>query len=377
MSTLITPDISTQQHQDETDPTTQQLPQTPEPEHNAPEPKKDVNEKKDAPNNNPPAVIPASPHKQGNWLGDFFGRLLTREVVNSGLVGKGQLQLPPPPMIEEQITINDIVIHAGMSIGDLVNVLSAAKGDDEEVINSFEEDAEHPAGNAVRNIMIAFFYIVPAIAALGIGVAVGVKFAGSGWLSLQGLAILTMCIVFEAIPILLMLATAKLISRVLSGVKRALLGAIASAFLFIVIALGSSVAQWVLFEGKINYADFAQFAGAIIRTLALPLAEIAAAVALPILRRKSLDEYLAVIKKKNDAKIAINQQRIKSKLDVISAAMTTKSDLQKEEDYQKKLELANKLIDLVTGKVIKDTEKSINGDVPPTNDRSYRRDGMR
>jgi len=375
VSTLITPDISTQ-HQDETDPTTQQLPQAPEPEQDTPEPKKDAHEK-NAPNNNPPAVIPAPQQKQGNRLGDFFGRLLTREVVKSGLVGKGQLQLPPPPIVEEQITINDIVIHAGMSIGDLVNVLSAAKGDDEEVINSFEEDAEHPAGNAVRNIMIAFFYIVPAIAALGIGVAVGVKFAGSGWLSLQGLAILTMCIVFEAIPILLMLATAKLISRVLAGVKRALLGAVASAFLFIVIALGSSVAQWVLFEGKINYADFAQFAGAIIRTLALPLAEIAAAVALPILRRKSLDEYLAVIKKKNDAKIAINQQRIKSKLDVISAAMTTKSDLQKEEDYQKKLELANKLIDLVTGKVIKDTEKSINGDVPQTNDRSYRRDGMR
>ena len=376
MSTLIPPDIPTQPYQDETDPTTQQLPPTPGPEHDAPEPKKDANEQ-DAPNNNTPAVIPAPQHKQGNWLGDFFVRLLTREVVNSGLVGKGQVQLPPPPNIEEQITINDIVIHAGMSIGDLVNVLSAAKGDDEEVINSFEEDAEHPAGNAVRNIMIAFFYVVPALSALGIGVAVGVKFAGPDWLSLQGFAILAMCIVFEAIPILLMLATAKLISRVLAGVKRALGGAVASAFLFILIALGSSVAQWVLFEGRINYADFAQFAGAIIRTLALPLAEIAAAVALPILRRKSLDEHLAVIKKKNDAKIAINQQRIKSKLDVISAAMTTKSDLQKEEDYQKKLELANKLIDLVTGKVIKDTEKSINGDVPPTNDRSYRRDGMR
>ena len=376
MSTLIPPDISTQYDQDEMDPTTQQLPPTPGPEHDVPEPKKGANEK-DASNNNAPAVIPAPQHKQGNWLGDFFGRLLTREVVKSGLVGKGQLQLPPPPIIEEQITINDIVIHAGMSIGDLVNVLSAAKGDDEEVINSFEEDAEHPAGNAVRNIMIAFFYVVPALSALGIGVAVGVKFAGPDWLSLQGFAILAMCIVFEAIPILLMLATAKLISRVLAGVKRALGGAVASAFLFILIALGSSVAQWVLFEGRINYADFAQFAGAIIRTLALPLAEIAAAVALPILRRKSLDEHLAVIKKKNDAKIAINQQRIKSKLDVISAAMTTKSDLQKEEDYQKKLELANKLIDLVTGKVIKDTEKSINGDVPPTNDRSYRRDGMR
>jgi len=361
---LIPPDTSTQHHQDETDPNTQQL-------HPTPEREKDASD-----TSNPPAVIPAAQEKQGNWLGDFLGRLLSREVVNSGLVGRGTLQLPPAPIVEE-ITINDIVIHAGMSIGDLVNVLSAAKGDDEEVINSFEEDAEHPAGNAVRNIMIAFFYIVPALAALGIGVAVGVKFAGPNWLSLQGLAILTMCIVFEAIPILLMLATAKLISRVLAGVKRALGGAVASAFLFIVIALGSSVAQWVLFEGKINYADFAQFAGAIIRTLALPLAEIAAAVALPILRRKSLDEHLAVIKKKNDAKIAINQQRIKSKLDVISAAMTTKSDLQKEEDYQKKLELANKLIDLVTGKVIKDTEKSINGDVSQTNDRSYRRDGMR
>lgn len=360
MSTYISPD--------DLDPNTQQLAPTLEP----------VEDEKDT-DSNTPAIVPQqapTPQKQGNFFTNFLTSLITREVVNNGLVGKGNQQLPAPTITQE-LTVNDIVIHAGMSIGDLVNVLSEAKGDDEEVINSFEEDAEHPAGNAVRNAMITFFYIVPALAALGVGVAVGVRFAGVDWLSLNGLAILTLCIVFEAIPVLLMLATAKLISRVLAGVKRSLGGAVACAFLFIVIALGSSLAQWVLFEGKVNYADFAQFAGAIIRTLALPLAEITAAIALPILRRKSLDEHLAVIKKKNDAKIAINQLKIKSKLDVISAAMTTKSDLQKEEDYQKKLELANKLIDLVTGKVIKDTEKSINGDVPQTNDRSYRRDGVR
>ena len=327
---------------------------------------------------NSPAVQndPSAPEKQGNFFSNFLGRFITDHIVALGLVGKGQMPFVSPALIEP-VTVGDLVISADMSVGDLVTVLSAAKGDDEEVINSFEEDAEHPAGNAIRNMIIAFFYVIPALAALGIGVAVGVKFAGSDWLSLQGIAILTMCVVFEAVPILLMLATAKLVSRVMAGVRSSLGSAIITGLLFVIIALGSSVAQWVLFEGRINYADFAQFAGAIIRTLALPIAEIAAALALPILRRKSLDEHLLTIKKKNDAKIAINQQRIKSKLDVISAAMATKSDLQKEEDYQKKQDLANRLIDLVTAKIIKDTEKSLTEEKPVPTGSSYRRDAPR
>ena len=321
------------------------------------------------PQTKPVPSAPPPPAQQEGWFSNIVGGL-TEFIKSIHLVGKGTLAQAPPPTPEE-VKVGDITIAADMSIGELVKVLSNAKGDDEEVINSFEEDAEHPAGNAIRNAWITFFYTVPPISALGIGTAVGIQFAGNDWLSIRGIAIIMMCLVFEAVPVLLMLATSKLISRVMAGVWRSIPGALLTGILFVAVALGSAVAQWVLFEGRINLKDFAQFAGAIMRTFALPLAEIAAAIALPILRRKSLDEHLATIKKKNDAKIAINTQRISSQLDVINAAITTKSTLQKEEDYQKKQDLANRLIDLVTEKVIKDAEQSLN-DGDGANSSSYR-----
>jgi hypothetical protein len=171
-----------------------------------------------------------------------------------------------------------------------------------------------------------------------------------------------------------MLATAKQLSRALSGVRSAWLGTSIIGGFFVLIAIGSSIAQWTLFEGKINTHDFAQVAGAIIRTFTLPLAEIVSAVALPILRKKSLDSHLNILDKRNDAKIRSNQKKIQNRIQLINAAVKTKGDLQKEEDYQKKQDLANKLIDLVTGKIIRDAEKSL--EASPS-DRSSRRDGYR
>jgi hypothetical protein len=325
------------------------------------------------PNTAPVPAVNAQPVKKGNFFTNWLVNIIADHVVDSGLVGRGTSQ-QGPIVINEDADIAEIAIHAGMTVGELVTVLSQATGDDEEVINSFEEDAEHPAGVAVRNTWITFFYVVPPIAALAIGLAVGVNFAGDKWLSFQGIAIMIMCVIFEAVPVLLMLATAKLISNVMSGVRKALGSAIVTGLFFVIIALGSSAAQWTLFEGKVDMTDFVALTGAGIRTFALPLAEIAGAIALPILRRKSLDEHLATIKKKSDAKIAINTTRIKSRLDVISAAMRTKADLQKEDDYQKKNDLANRLIDLVTGKIIKDAERSMNED---SSSNGYRRDGYR
>jgi hypothetical protein len=58
---------------------------------------------------------------------------------------------------------------------------------------------------------------------------------------------------------------------------------------------------------------------------------------------------------------------------LINAAVKTKSDLQKEEDYQKKQDLANKLIDMVTAKILRDAESSLEG----SSSKSSRRDGYR
>ncbi|GCE04240.1 hypothetical protein KDAU_15690 [Dictyobacter aurantiacus] len=275
---------------------------------------------------------------------------------------------------EKPSEIEQLAINAEMSVGELVNVLSRATGDDQEVIDSFEDDAEHPAGSAVRNFFIAFFYAVPAIAALIIGAAVGADFAGG--FTWAAAPVIFLCVLFESIPVILMLATSRLISRVMSGVRKALGGAVVIGLLFIIVALGSAAAQWILFANA-DLTKTPVLIGAIVRTFALPLAEIAAAIALPILRKKNLDEHLAVLKKKNDAKITMNRVRIQNELDTINAAIKTKSDLQKEQDYQKKQDLANRLIDLVTGKIIKDAEKSLNDDQSQDYGNSYRRDSRR
>jgi len=70
--------------------------------------------------------------------------------------------------------------------------------------------------------------------------------------------------------------------------------------------------------------------------------------------------------KRNDAKIRSNQKKIQNRIQLINAAVKTKSDLQKEEDYQKKQDLANKLIDLVTAKIIRDAEKSLDASPVPS-----------
>jgi hypothetical protein len=253
--------------------------------------------------------------------------------------------------------VERLAISAEMTVGELVDVLSRATGDDQEVIDSFEDDAEHWSGSMVRNTFIVFFYLVPASAAMLIGVSVGIDFAG-GVISLMAIPLITLCVVFEAIPIILMLATSKLISRVIAGLRRSLPGALFIGFLFVLTAIGSAAAQWILFEHA-DLATPAAMIGAVIRVFALPLAEIAAAIALPILRKKSLGEHINVLKRKNDAKIAMNRQRIANELETINAAIRTKSDLQKEQDYQKKQDLANRLIDLIAAKVLKDAEKSL------------------
>jgi len=178
-----------------------------------------------------------------------------------------------------------------------------------------------------------------------------------------------------------MLATSRLISRVMAGIHKALPSALFIGALFVIVALGSAAAQWILFQGA-DLTNPAILTGAIVRVFALPLSEIAAAIALPILRKKSLDEHINVLKKKNDAKIAMNRQRIQNELETINAAIKTKSDLQKEQDYQKKQDLANRLIDLVTARIIKDAERSLNqeetnGATRPGSSYSRRRDGVR
>jgi hypothetical protein len=274
-----------------------------------------------------------------------------------------------PSQVTDQSPVEELAISAGMSVGQLVSFLSSTNKEDDAVIDSFNDENEHPIGTAMHHLWTAIFYLAPPVIAMIVGWAVGINFGGT-------LATISLCLLFEAIPIVLMLATAKQLSRALSGVRSAWLGTSIIGSFFVLIAIGSSIAQWTLFEGKINTHDFAQLAGAIIRTFTLPLAEIVSAVALPILRKKSLDSHLNILDKRNDAKIRSNQKKIQNRIQLINAAVKTKGDLQKEEDYQKKQDLANKLIDLVTGKIIRDAEKSLDGNSQQSGS-SYRRDGTR
>ena len=268
--------------------------------------------------------------------------------------------------VTEQSSVQELAISAGMSVGELVSFLASTNKEDDAVIDSFNDENEHPIGTAMHHLWTVVFYIAPPIIAMVVGWYVGLNFGGTP-------ATIGLCLLFEAIPIILMLATAKQFSRALSGVQSAWLGVSVIGFFFVLIAIGSSIAQWTLFEGKINMHDFAQVVGAGIRTFTLPLAEIVASVALPFLRKKSLDSHLHILDKRNDAKIRSNQKKIQNRIQLINAAVKTKSDLQKEEDYQKKQDLANKLIDLVTAKILRDAEKSLEGSA----DRSSRREGYR
>jgi hypothetical protein len=271
--------------------------------------------------------------------------------------------------VTDQSSVEEMAISAGMSVGELVRFLASTNKEDDAVIDSFNDENEHPIGTAMHHFWTAVFYLAPPVVAMVVGWYVGLNFGGTP-------ATIMLCLLFEAIPIVLMLATAKQLSRALSGVRSAWLGVSIIGMFFLLIAVGSSIAQWTLFEGRINTHDFAQLVGAIVRTFTLPLAEIVASVALPFLRKKSLDSHLHILGKRNDAKIQSNQKKIQNRIQLINAAIKTKSDLQKEEDYQKKQDLANKLIDLVTAKIIRDAEKSLDASPAPSNN-SYRRDGYR
>jgi hypothetical protein len=331
-------------------------------------------------------VIDVSPVQQekkrgsfGAWFKQTFGEMPSaRDEQNIADLAKSkrQRQQREHAPAERLPEVEQLAISADMSVGELVQVLSRATGSDQEVIDGFEDDTEHWSGNIIRNFFIVFFYVVPALAAMVVGIAVGIDFSG-GTLDITAMPILVLCVLFEAIPIILMLATSKLISRVMSGIRKSLPGAIGIGLLFILVALGSAAAQWILFQNA-DLSTPAAMIGAIVRVFALPLAEIAAAIALPILRKKNLDEHINVLKKKNDAKITMNGQRIQNELSTINAAIATKSNLQKEQDYQKKQELANRLIDIISEKVIKDAEKSLQ-DTPVGNASGYssRRDGLR
>lgn len=325
----------------------------------------------DDPNNGPQT----GPLKTGfaGWLSNTFG-LTPKDQQDMRAIAKRErrrdLDRSRDSITIDSMPVEELAITAGMSVSDLVKFLSSTNKEDDAVIDSFNDENEHPIGTAMHHIWTAIFYLAPPVIAMVVGYAVGQNFGGS-------FATIALCLLFEAIPIVLMLATAKQLNRALSGTRSAWIGAGIIGLFFAFIAIGSSIAQWTLFEGKINPQDVAQVAGAIIRTFTLPLAEIVSAVALPLLRKKSLDSHLNILDKRNEAKIKTNQKKIQNQIALINAAITTKASLQKEEDYQKKQDLANKIIDIATGKIIRDAEKSMSDDQSQDTGNSYRRDGRR
>ena len=62
------------------------------------------------------------------------------------------------PVSTPSAELEQLAIRAEMTVGELVNVLSRATGDDQAVIDSFEDDTEHWSGSIIRNFFIVFFW---------------------------------------------------------------------------------------------------------------------------------------------------------------------------------------------------------------------------
>ncbi len=156
-------------------------------------------------------IAPKKPGPLGSFLSAFgmgkkeeedFTQLAKRSQRTSG------------KEVTEQSSVRDLAISAGMSVGELVHFLSSTNKEDDAVIDSFNDENEHPIGTAMHHFWTAVFYLAPPIVAMVVGWYVGINFGGTP-------ATIMLCLLFEAIPIVLMLATAKQLGRALSGVRSA------------------------------------------------------------------------------------------------------------------------------------------------------------
>jgi hypothetical protein len=317
-------------------------------------------------------VIPSIIPDMGIW-GEIVDRV-------RGFVKTVGIKVPGVPDSAEPGTIGQLAIDANTPVADIIAMLSDATGDTEAIINDLDEEKDHPVGAIFLQLAIVVGYGAPAVLSFLMGMAIGEQYS-KGLELFQFYAVYAACLVYEFMLVMLMFAMVRqtlraMVTDSLQASMRAWLSVALLFLVYVVIAVSSAAAQWIFYEAKINLADHFSLAGAAIRTFAIPVIDLVCAIALPILYRKSIDKKLNEMQKKTDAIVRINKQKIASRIALINEAIVTKSTLQKEADYQSKNELANTLIKLISDKIIKDAQNSLNID-PASAAAGSRRDTRR
>ncbi len=276
--------------------------------------------------------------------------------------------------------VEQFALASGTPLETIVAMLSSQSAEVKQVIASFDEDKEHVVGRGVSHLVTVLCYILPWIIAFYAGYALGSKYSGAANFDPRNLNTSYFYVVswgYEFILCALMVGIVRQFKRVRSaGLKQASPMLIALMVCFLVLAVTSACAQWILFESHIDKTDASQLIGAVFRTAGGPLIDAAGAVVLAVLYSISLDQQLNTMQKKNSATIAMNTQNVKGQLELLEAAMQVKGKLQKEEDYQKKNDLANQLIGLFSEQAIEAVKDQLQGR-RTVNGSAYRRDTYR
>ena len=337
---------------------------------------------------NPPAPQATStapaPGRGRRWRRAATAFWMTKRH-KGGAVATTSTATAPPAKTQESpealvARVEQFALASGTPLEVIVAMLSSQSAEVNQVIASFDEDKEHIIGKGVGHVVTVLCYILPWIIGFYAGYALGYTYSGSRAFDprqIQYAYYYAISWGYEFTLCALMVGIVRQFKRIRSaGLRSAtplLIGLIA---FFLILAITSACAQWILFESHINTHDSSQIIGAVFRTAGGPLIDAAGAVVLAVLFSISLDQQLNTMQKKNSARIALNQQNVKGQLETLEAAMQVKSTLQKEEDYQKKQDLANTLIGLFSEQAIESVKDQLQGR-RTVNGSAYRRDGYR
>ncbi len=323
-----------------------------------------------------PAQATTQPKKRKIPLAGAFSRL--RGAFSQEQSGHGQALAPAPTNDALAAQIEQLSLDHNTPVSTIVAMLAGETQDVAQVVQSFDEQKEHPIGRVVNIFVTLLCYLLPWLIACYAGAALGSTYAGRPFVLNDAMTAFYYFVswAYEFSLVGLMVAMVRQFKRVTGGNRRSLPTFIALIILFLILAVTSASAQWILFEHRINPHDQAQLIGALFRTLGTPLTDLASAVILAVLYTITLEQHLDTLQKKTDATIAINRKKIESRLEVVSAAMEVKNMLQKEADYQQKNALANTIIGLFSEHAIDAIRDSLNGRKQDTGS-SYRRDGYR
>jgi hypothetical protein len=276
----------------------------------------------------------------------------------------GSVPSTVPSNQELAAEIEEISITSDMPLEMIVAMLSGETQDVKEVIDGLQEDKETWIGWILGRIVTIVCYVLPWIISAYAGSALGQHYAGSAfaWNNAGTAYYYIVSWGYEFALVALMTAMVRVFKRLANGSGRSAGVMLAVVLtLFLVLASTSAAAQWILFEKNINMADPSQVIGALFRTLATPLIDLVGAIVLAVLHVRSLDQAIGVIEKKNDATTRINRKKIEAKLHTFNQAIEVKNTLKKEEDYAKKNELANKIMEMFSDNALALIRENLEG----------------